>query len=128
MHQPHVAHDGQRKADTFTLVLRTDGQTELDALKAILSDLSPLLLNVPADTGWVDLSTAYIAVGDLSRANPGGFLAFQQRFWSLPCSVVDRPTGGAQSFNTYAYSLSLYPTYADRKAAHATYGEAFTAA
>lgn len=124
---PIVANDGQRKADAYTLILRTDGQVELDALKELLADLSPLLLNVPADPEWVDLSSEYIAAGDLSRANPGGFVQFASRFWSLPCSVVDRPAGGSQAFNTYAMSTALYSTYTARLAAHATYGAAFDA-
>lgn len=124
---PIVANDGQRKADSYTLTLRTDGQDELDALADLLDDLSPLLLNVPNDPTWVDLSSEYIAVGDLTRANPGGFVQFEKRTWSLPCSVVDRPAGGSQAFNTYAMSKALYATYADRYAAHATYGAAFNA-
>jgi hypothetical protein len=124
---PIVANDGQRKADAYELILRTDGQTELDALKALLDDLSPLLLNVPADPTWVDQGSEYVAAGDLTRANPGEFLQFQQRFWSLPCSVVDRPAGGSVAFNTYAKSTGLYSTYSARLAAHATYGAAFDA-
>lgn len=124
---PIVANDGQRKADTYTLTLRTNGQDELTALQALLDDLSVLLLNVPDDPEWVDLSSEYVAVGDLSRANPGGFVQFDKRLWSLPCSVTGRPSGGSQAFNTYAKSTGLYATYATRLAAHATYGAAFDA-
>jgi hypothetical protein len=122
---PIVANDGVRKADTYTLVVRTTGQPELTALKALLADLSTLLLSVPADGGWIDLSTEYVTVGDLTRANRGGFVQYEHREWSLPCAVADRPTGGTQAFITYGYSHNLYPAYGDRKAAHATYGEAF---
>lgn len=122
---PIVANDGQRKADAYTLTVETDGATDLASLQALLDDLSPLLLNVPADPTWVDLSSEYIAVGDLKRANPGGFVQLPNRFWSFDCSVVGRPSGGSQAFNTYGLSKSLYATYGDRHTAHATYGAAF---
>jgi hypothetical protein len=124
---PIVANDGQRKADSYTLTLRTTGQVELEALQELLDDLSVLLLNVPADPTWVDLSSEYVAVGDLARANPGRYVQFDKRLWSLPCSVTDRPAGGSQAFNTYAKSTALYATYSARLAAHATYGAAFDA-
>lgn len=122
---PIVANDGVRKADTYTLRLRTVGQLELDALNALLASLATLLLNVPTSKQWVDLGTEYIACGDLARRNPASFQRFAHREWSLPCSVTDRPAGGSQAFITYGYSKALYPTYGARKAAHATYGQAF---
>lgn len=122
---PIVAGDGVRKAPSYTLVLRTSGAAAAAALDAILADLSPLLLNVPASSGWIDPARNYIAAGDLTRSNPGVKGYVTDRYWSLPCSVVDRPAGGTQAFNTYGYSKSLYPTYAARKAAAATYGAAF---
>jgi hypothetical protein len=122
---PIVANDGARKADTYTLKVRTTGPQELAALKAITADLATLLLNVPPANQWIDLGTEYIAIGDTSRANPITFGAFPHREWNLPCSVTGRPLGGTQAFNSYAVSKALYPTYAHRKAAAATYGQAF---
>lgn len=122
---PIVASDGIRKADTYTLTIRTTGPDELAALKSILSDLSPLLLNVPPAKAWLDMDTEYVAVGDLTRANPVRFAAFDYREWKLPCSAVARPGGGTQAFNTYGTSAALYATYGARKAAAATYGQAF---
>lgn len=122
---PIIANDGVRKADTYTLRVRTQGQAELDGLKLLLSDLSTLFLNVPASRQWVDLGSEYISVGNLQRGNPTNWGRFQHREWVLPCAVTERPTGGSQAFITYGYSRSLYATYGDRFAAHATYGEAF---
>lgn len=122
---PIVAHDGVRKADTYTLTLATTGAAELAALRALLADLATLLLNVPADKRWLDLGTEYVAVGDLTDANPGGWGRYPGREWKLPCAVVARPGGGTQAFVTYGYSRGLYATYAARRAAHATYGQAF---
>jgi len=124
---PIVANDGMRKADTYTLTLLTQSQDEFSALQDLLSDLSPLLLNVPPSRNWVGAGTEYLAIGDVSVSNPGRVVVLPDRLWSLPCSVVDRPAGGSQAFNTYAKSTGLYSTYSARLAAHATYGAAFDA-
>lgn len=122
---PIVASDGVRKADTYTLRVRSESQAELDAVAAVLANLSTLFLNVPLSKQWVDLGSDYIAVGDVDRTNPTNWQRFTNRDWSLPCTVTDRPTGGSQAFITYGYSQALYATYGARRAAHATYGEAF---
>lgn len=124
---PIVANDGTRKADKYTLTLLTQSQNELTALQDLLSDLSPLLLNVSPSRGWVGASAEYIAIGDVSVSNPGRVVVLPDRLWPLDCSVVDRPAGGSQAFNTYAMSTALYSTYTARLAAHATYGAAFDA-
>ena len=122
---PIVANDGARKADTYTLTVRTVGQQEYDALDALLADLSTLLLNIPASKRWIGVQTEYIAVGDIPRQNPTSWGQFQHRNWPLPCTVTASPAGGSQANITYGYSKALYATYADRKAAAATYGQAF---
>lgn len=122
---PIVATDGKRKAAQYELTLRTETLDQLAALDELLSDASPLLLNVPASWGWGVVSE-YVAVGRISEARyPNVWGAHPVRRWSLPCSVVARPVGGSQVDNTYAKSKALYATYAARKAAHATYGQAF---
>ena len=122
---PIVASDGRRKAATYTLTLFTADAGELAALTALLDDLSPLLLNVPASRGWVGHGTEYVAVGDLTGSIPGVRVNSSARTWSLPCSVVDRPAGGSQAFVTYGYLYAQLPTYGDWKASGKTYGQLF---
>lgn len=120
---PIVASDGKRKAATYEMTLVTLDLEELSDLEGLLADLSPLLLNVPAEKGW-GLTSEYVAVGTLTEARLSRVAALWERTWTLPCTVVARPTGGSQAQITYAYSENLYPTYTDRLAAHATYAEA----
>jgi hypothetical protein len=122
---PIVASDGRRKSDVYTLTVRTKGVADTEAMKALLADMSPLLLNIPASKQWPGMGTEYIAVGDVMQVNPGGWGGWSERYWELSCTVVARPAGGSQADNTYAKSLASYSTYAARLAAHATYGLAF---
>lgn len=121
---PIVASDGKRKAAVYELTLLTEVQADVAPLEALFADLSPLLLNVPPQSG-LGHPTEYVAVGRLSVGRLVQIGDVPHREWSLPCSVVARPPGGSQVDNTYAKSLGLYPTYGARKAAHATYGDAF---
>lgn len=121
---PITASDGVRKAATYTLTVRTATLAEKDALDVLLADLSPLLLNVPAEKKWGQVAE-YVTVGKVTAGRIVDWGPHPYRQWTLPCSVVARPVGGAQADNTYAKSFALYPTYADRYAAAATYGAAF---
>lgn len=121
---PIVASDGRRKAPTYELAIYTPSLNDLGPLEELLGGLSPLLLQVPPDRGWGQ-SSEYVAVGNVTAGRLSRFLGEPAREWVLACSVTGRPVGGSQVDNTYAKSLALYPTYADRLAAHATYGEAF---
>lgn len=79
------------------------------ALKALLADGSVLLMRPPGawSTPW-----QYIALGDVTDVTPGpGPIADRQ--WTLPYTVVASPVGGAMG--------SVGSTYADAKAAYATY-------
>lgn len=124
---PIVASDGRRKAPTYDLTILTETLADMGSLEALFDDLSPLLLQVPAGLQWGQVSE-YVAVGKVTMGRLNGtWGAHPMREWSLSCSVVDRPAGGSQAFNTYGLSLSKYATYGARNAAHATYGAAFNA-
>lgn len=120
---PIVATDGRRKAPVYTLTVRTRTLDSLGRLQELLADLSPLLLNVPADKGWGQVAE-YVQIGRVTMGRIVQWGPHKYREWQLPCTVVGRPPGGSQAEITYAYSEALYPTYADRLAAHATYAEA----
>lgn len=123
---PIVASDGRRKAATYDLTILTTTLTDMGEIEDLLADMSPLLLQVPVDKGW-GIVSEYVAVGDVKQGRIVRLAVDPMREWSLSCSVVARPAGGSQAFNTYGKSLALYPTYGARYAAHATYGAAFTA-
>jgi hypothetical protein len=121
---PIVASDGRRKAPTYDMKLLTETLDDLGPLEELLDDLAPLLLNIPPGMG-LGQASEYVAVGRVSMGRLVQIANEPMREWDLACSVTGRPVGGSQVDNTYAKSLALYPTYADRLAAHATYGEAF---
>lgn len=121
---PIAASDGKRKAAAYDLTIRTTTLDDMGAIELLLDDLCPLLLNVPADKGWGQVAE-YVAVGKVTAGRIVQWGPQPMREWLLPCSVVDRPPGGSQVDNTYGASLALYPTYADRYAAQATYGQAY---
>lgn len=123
---PVVVSDGRRKAPQYDLTVLTRSLTEAADFEALLDDLTPLLLRVPAAKGWGVVSE-YVTVDTASQRRLARFPGHPDREWSLSLSVVSRPVGGAQADNTYAKSFAAYPIYAARFAAHATYGQAFNA-
>jgi hypothetical protein len=123
---PIVASDGRRKAAVYDLTVLTSTLADMGDLESMLDDLAPLLLQIPSSKGW-GLVSEYVAVGDVKQGRIVRIAAEPMREWTLPCSVVARPPGGSQVYNTYAKSTALYATYAARKAAHTTYGAAFNA-
>ena len=121
---PVVASDGRRKAPTYEMTVLTRTLTEVSDIEAILDDLTPLLLQVPASKGWGVVSE-YVNVGPAAQRRLTPFAGNPDRDWALALAVVARPIGGAQTDNTYAKSFAAYPTYAARFAAAPTYGQAF---
>ena len=111
---PHS--DGQRKAPEYALTLRTDNETERVGLEALTEDAGTLLLNVPASNGW-GIGAEYLSVGDLAEARLWEYAGEQRRYWTLPCTVVERPAGGTQAERTML-DLMVYPTLAQLAAAY----------
>jgi hypothetical protein len=93
--KPVVINGGPRTAVASTLGIRTHTDAERLALRLLLADGAPLLLNVPTSLGW-GVEAGYIAAGELRRARTLEFGYFPWREWSLPYQVVDRPTGGTR--------------------------------
>lgn len=120
---PIVVHDGRRKAATYDLSVRTQSLADQNALEAMLADLTPLLLNIPTGLSWGQTSE-WVSVGNVTARRTVAWGPHPLREWSLPCTVVGRPLGGARPPVTYGDSFAKYPTYGDRFAAHATYGQA----
>lgn len=121
---PIVVTDGRRKAAAYDMLIGTETLEELKGLEALLDDLSPLLLQVPAGDRW-GIVSEYVSVGNLVEARYQGMWGhYEGRRWTLPCTVTARPVGGSQAAVTYAYSYGMFSTYEARYAAHATYGAA----
>lgn len=116
---PLIFNDGTRKAPGSDLTVLTKTAAQSQALMTLLSDPTTLLLNVPADLG-LDIETAYISVGTLTRRRVSDIGDASERAFALPYRVVRRPSGGSQSARTLADIYTQYATLADVKATYAT--------
>lgn len=115
-----VITDGRRKAPSGEFIVETTTSAERTALRELLADAFPLLLNVPPSLG-IDVDTSYVHIGTLRRARPSDVGSSLLRHWKLPFQVVDMPVGGAQSVWTYASVVTAIPTYASLLANTTTY-------
>lgn len=117
---PVVFTDGVRHGSQSQIVVTTQSLSEMGSLKALLSDGSVLLLNIPAgmQTGF---DTAYVAVGDLKVSRWTDIAIDENRDFVLPFMVVDRPSGGTQSQRTYADVLARFASYSAVLAAYPSY-------
>jgi len=98
---PIVATSGARLLPSSSLILSVETTVDLAALRLLLSDGSPLLLNVPPSLG-VGLDTCYIAVGNVTPRRPSGSAGMSWlRDIELPYQQVGRPAGGTQAAITW---------------------------
>lgn len=104
---PVVISGGVRYAPESTLLLRTDTPARKAALRQLLSDGSPLLLNVPPLMG-AGLETCYISVGPVRQRRRSNLGTDPHRVTELPYRVVSRPAGGSQALITWQ---SIYDDY-----------------
>lgn len=113
---------GARQAASSELLVRTKTPVEEAAMRLLLSDGSPLLLNVPPLSG-TGLSSCYMSVGAVVVRRRSNLGSDQRRIFALPYRVVGRPAGGSQAQRTHAVVDAEYPTYANVKASGLTYAE-----
>lgn len=93
---PIVVTGGARSTAASTFGIRTRTSAERRALRLLLSDASPLLLNMPAAMDW-GIDPCYITVGTVRRGRTVRYGPFPYREWQLPYRVVGRPAGGTQA-------------------------------
>jgi hypothetical protein len=127
---PVVVSDGQRKSKRGDLTLRTKNDAEHIALLALLDDVTPLLLDIPASYSYgTDLRHQYLAIGDLTQNRlMEDYYPHPWRIWTAPYIAVGRPAGGIQAQRTYATVLAAGATYQGTLTRHATYTALLTGA
>lgn len=127
---PIVVSDGQRKSKRGDLTLRTKNDAEHTALLALVDDVTPLLLDIPASYNYgADLRHQYLAIGDLTQKRlMEDYYPHPWRIWNAPYIVVGRPAGGIQAQRTYATVLAAHATYQDVLTRYATYTAVLTGA
>lgn len=104
---------------TLNLILRTFGDE--DVLTALLSNGTPLLLDVPAQYG---ISRRFINIGDLTLSRVSSDMRRQWQFAGLPYARTSRPGGlayGTLGTRWADLCTPTYPTFADATNAGVTW-------
>lgn len=116
---------GPRAAATVQLELVTVTTLEAQAVRAIVGDLTPLLIRVPDSLGW-DFEDGYYRVGDVDEARRVQYGPDTSRVFTLPLERVLQPAGVQQPERTYANVLNDFPSYSALLAAYRTYTDVLT--
>ena len=91
---PIVVSEGQPGPLNSSITVRTRTLAELRQLRLLLSDSSPLLLNVPATLGW-GVTSEYISVASTDEVRLIDYAGLSDRYITLPYIVVDAPAAAA---------------------------------
>lgn len=116
---------GPRSAPTVQLVLTTVTVLEAQAVRALVNDLTPILLRVPSSLGW-DIDNGYYRIGDVDEARFQQYGPDHTRTFTLPLEQVEEPAGSQQSERTWANVLNDFPSWASVRAAYSTWTNVLT--
>lgn len=108
--EPIVITGSTRVAAASSLTLAIDQAADLAALKNLLRDGSPLLLNADTALGY-GIDTAYIAVSNVTVSRSVSILYNGNRDVELPYQVIARPAGGTRALYTWADVAVDYTTW-----------------
>jgi hypothetical protein len=129
---PIPVSDGARKTPAFQVSFRTGGeiysfpggftfpgeltfpgaQDQNDALKAILRDSAPLLLQIVYP--FTDIAMyRWISIDRVTTARVTMLFGDQQRVWTLDCTEITRPAGGIAAQRTWADLVAECATWQD---------------
>lgn len=104
-----VAVSMRRSSERGTLQLVTDNDAQRAALWAMLDDGSALYLSTPDGYG---IGNIYIACGDVAEQRATKLGKEPTRYWTIPFTVVDRPSGGALAVgNSWSDVLGAYASW-----------------
>jgi hypothetical protein len=116
---------GSRSAAVTSIEVRTVTPAEAQAVRALVNDLTPILIRVPAAWGW-DWENGYYRVGALDEARVLQFGAEPGRVFTLPLERVEEPAGTQQAERTWADVLNDFPSWAAARAAYGTWTDELT--
>lgn len=114
-----VAVTMRRGSERGDLVLNTHTDADRTAVLGLLDDGNPLLLSTPGGYG---IGSVYIAVGEVTEHRLTGLGQTEDRQWTLPFTVVDRPPGTAIAVgNSWADVLAAYSSWSQALATEGTW-------
>jgi len=123
---PVTTTNGNRASDVGTLTIQTMTNLEELALKALLLDETPILINFPPAMG-TDFLYAFYQVGDTTRTRfvQGSGLPYRQ--YALPLTEVQSPIVTQQNTGwSYATLAIAYTSYAAMFLAYESYADVAT--
>jgi hypothetical protein len=114
--------DGRRHGPTAELTLRTTTIAQANALRTILDDGSPLLLQAP--DGY-DIGSVWIQPMEFGEKWLIRYLPDERRVWTLSFATVDRPAGLAfnAAINTWGGVVANFESWAALIAEYDTWGD-----
>jgi hypothetical protein len=115
---PLVVTDGARKGASSQLVILTSTLSQIDQLRALVSDAGVLLLNIPAQLN-LGFQSCYVAAQDMKIARLTDVVIDTYRSITLPFVVVDRPVGGTMAQRILT-DLMTYPSLSAVQAAYSS--------
>lgn len=117
-----VAVSATRGSERGDLTVNTYDEAERLSLLGLLADGGVLYLSTPDDYG---LGNVYVSVGDVGERRYTHVANKQEREWTLPLTVVDRPIGTALAAgNTWGDVLTEYASWSQLLASEGTWAGA----
>lgn len=104
-----IAVSLQRSSERGELQLYTGTEADRSALLALLEDGAPLFLSTPSGYG---VGSVYISVAEVAETRLTPLAKEWARYWTLPFTVVDRPSGAALAAgNSWSDLLGTYASW-----------------
>jgi hypothetical protein len=120
---PVVVSSGRRQAPASSLSLRTGTLGEATALRELLDDGTPLLLQGP---DGFDLGSVWVQPLGLTERWIVRYLPDTHRLWQLEYVTVDRPAGMSMVSiaGSWRYWQALYDSWAEMRVDYTTWRQA----
>lgn len=104
-----VAVSMRRNSPRGDLTLYTEDEASRVALLLLLDDGSPLYLQTPSGRG---VGNVYVSIGEVAESRLTHIGTTEARSWTLPLTVIDRPTGGVLAAgNSWSDVLGSYASW-----------------
>ena len=123
---PLTTTNGNRSSDETVMTVAISTSVEEYAMKALLKDETPLLINIAPSMG-IGFDYGFYQVGDTRRTRIAQLPDFQLRDYVLPLVAVQSPIVTQQNVGwSWATLASEFPTWAAVAAAFATWADVAT--
>ena len=127
--KPKSIGEGVRQSQASQIIVNSDSEANLDALRALFGDSGPVLLNLAGpDLGtlWRDVTWAWVSPGQTSTNNPFENLGATFRRFTIPYTEVIQPAGTTTPTWTVADVRAQYATVAAVRAAFSSVSDLAT--